>query len=149
MGHAAAKNNDQNREWTYRGMKEHTHGMAGGTWFLFSFRGRISRKSFWFFNLCVFAGGLLFGILMEPTEEITKYQLMFMLWVLWPSLAVQAKRWHDIDKSALWVLINFIPLIGPLWALIENGFVPGTPGENRFGSDPLEIGDVSNERQKY
>jgi uncharacterized membrane protein YhaH (DUF805 family) len=123
--------------------------MTGGTWFLFSFRGRISRKSYWFFNLCVFAGGLLFGIFMEPSEEITKYQLMFMMWMLWPSLAVQAKRWHDIDKSALWVLINFIPVIGPLWALIENGFIPGTPGDNRFGSDPLEIGDVSNERQKY
>ena len=34
-------------------------------------------------------------------------------------------------------MINFIPIIG-VWALIENGFLPGTEGKNRFGEDPLE-----------
>ena len=53
-------------------------------------------------------------------------------------MAIQAKRWHDHDKSALWLLINLIPYIGPVWALIENGFKPGTSGANRFGTDPLE-----------
>ena len=117
-----------------------------GAWFLFSFKGRINRKPFWMFNLCIFAAGLLFGLFMEPTEEINKYQLMFMLWILWPSLAVQTKRWHDIDKSALWLLINFIPVAGPIWALIENGFIPGTRGANRFGPDPLERQETRDER---
>ena len=110
-------------------------------WFLFSFKGRISRKPFWIFNLIVFIGGILLGMLTgisDDLNEMSKPQVMFMIWVLWPSIAVQAKRWHDINKSALWVFINFIPLIGPIWALIENGFIRGTPGPNRFGPDPLE-----------
>jgi uncharacterized membrane protein YhaH (DUF805 family) len=110
-------------------------------WFLFSFKGRINRKPFWMFNLIVFIGGLLLGSFTEISPDInklTKPQLMFMLWIFWPSLAVQAKRWHDRDKSALWILINLIPLVGPIWALIENGFYPGTSGDNRYGTDPLE-----------
>ena len=111
------------------------------TWFLFSFKGRISRKPFWMFNLIVFVGGILLGVFTDisgDVNEMSKPQIMFMLWVLWPSIAVQAKRWHDVDKSALWLFINLIPLIGPIWALVENGFMLGTSGPNRFGPDPLE-----------
>lgn len=111
------------------------------TWFLFSFKGRISRKPFWIFNLIVFTGGLLLSTFTEVSpdiDKITRPQLMFMIWIFWPSLAVQAKRWHDRDKSALWIFINIIPLAGPIWSLVENGFLPGTGGENRFGPDPLE-----------
>lgn len=111
------------------------------TWFLFSFQGRINRKPFWIFNLIVFLGGIILGLFTDVSNdinEISKPQLMFMVWILWPSLAVQAKRWHDRNKSALWILINFIPLVGPVWAMVENGFIPGTPGPNRYGPDPLE-----------
>ena len=110
-------------------------------WFLFSFKGRISRKPFWIFNLIVFVGGILLGMFTDisgDVNEMSKPQIMFMIWVLWPSIAVQAKRWHDVDKSALWIFINLIPLVGPIWALVENGFVRGTPGPNHFGPDPLE-----------
>ncbi|KPK00570.1 MAG: hypothetical protein AMK71_08165 [Nitrospira bacterium SG8_35_4] len=81
-------------------------------WFLFSFKGRISRKPFWIFNLIVFIGGILLGMFTDfsgDVNEMSKPQLMFMIWVLWPSMAVQAKRWHDVDKSALWIFINLIP----------------------------------------
>jgi len=117
------------------------NGMSA-LWFLFSFRGRISRKQYWFFYLVVFLGAFIltaFTGISTNIYEISTPQLMFMLWILWPSLAVQAKRWHDQDKSALWLLINFIPIAGPIWSLIQNGFIPGTHGPNRFGPDPLEI----------
>jgi uncharacterized membrane protein YhaH (DUF805 family) len=107
-------------------------------WFLFSFKGRISRKPYWVFNLIVFLGGIVLGILTGYGEEISNAQLALMLWILWPSLAVQAKRWHDTNKSAWWMMVNFIPIGGPIWALIENGFISGTRGPNRFGDDPLE-----------
>ena len=116
----------------------HRNSWMTGMWLLFSFKGRINRRPYWMFNLCIFVAGLMFGLFIEPTKEINKYQLLFMLWILWPSLAVQAKRWHDINKSALWLFINLIPVAGPLWALIENGFIPGTRGPNRYGADPLE-----------
>ncbi len=116
----------------------HKDSWMTGMWLLFSFKGRINRRPYWMFNLCIFVAGLMFGLFIEPTKEINNYQLLFMLWILWPSLAVQTKRWHDLNKSALWLLINLIPIAGPLWALIENGFIPGTRGPNRYGPDPLE-----------
>ena len=115
-------------------------------WLLFSFRGRISRKPYWIFNLCVFAGGIFIGMFTDMSyyaEQMSKEQILFMLWILWPSLAVQAKRWHDRDKSALWLLINLIPIAGPLWSLIENGFMRGTKGSNRLGHDPLGGGGIT------
>ncbi len=117
-------------------------GGVSAVWFLFSFKGRIGRKPYWVFNLVVFLGAVILGLFTEVSGdvyEITEPQLMFMLWIVWPSLAVQAKRWHDQDKSALWLLINFIPIAGPIWTLIQNGFVPGTRGPNRFGPDPSEV----------
>ena len=60
---------------------------------------------------------------------------------LWPALAVQAKRWHDRDKSAWWLLINLIPIVGIIWPIVENGFLEGTPGPNRYGDNPLSVTD--------
>jgi uncharacterized membrane protein YhaH (DUF805 family) len=57
--------------------------------------------------------------------------------LIWISLALQVKRWHDRDKSGAWVFIGFIPLIGPIWALVECGFLRGTVGPNRYGNDPI------------
>jgi uncharacterized membrane protein YhaH (DUF805 family) len=66
----------------------------------------------------------IFGLLLLPIAII--------------GIIVQIKRWHDRDKSGWWVLINFVPCIGGLWALIECGFLKGTEGPNRFGPDPLQ-----------
>jgi uncharacterized membrane protein YhaH (DUF805 family) len=55
--------------------------------------------------------------------------------LIWISVAVQVKRWHDRDKSGWWFLMNFVPIIGWLWVLIECGFLRGTPGPNRFGEE--------------
>jgi len=115
---------------------------VSATWFLFSLRGRINRKQYWIFNLIVFLGALLLSLFTDFSDniyELSTPQLMYMFWILWPSLAVQGKRWHDQDKSALWLLINLIPIAGPLWSLIQNGFIPGTPGPNRYGPVPGEI----------
>jgi len=71
----------------------------------------------------VFAGTGLIGMLL-------------CLVLVWPALAIQVKRWHDRDKSGWMVLINFIPLVGALWTLIECGFMDGTPGPNKYGPSP-------------
>jgi uncharacterized membrane protein YhaH (DUF805 family) len=62
--------------------------------------------------------------------------LVASLLFLWPALAIQAKRWHDVDKSAWWILINLVPAVGGLVSLVFNGFIAGTPGPNRFGAPP-------------
>ena len=132
-------------------------------WFFFSFEGRINRKPFWLSILALIVIGvianridasLFFGYT-GPFPVHTDFRVIHTgtgffymnirpvswlvgLLMIWPVLAVRAKRWHDRDKSAWWILIDFVPIIGGLWALIETGFLPGTIGENRFGPDPLE-----------
>jgi uncharacterized membrane protein YhaH (DUF805 family) len=109
-------------------------------WFLFSFEGRINRKPFWLFNLTVFAlfGILDFAVNGKLTFKRNIASTVFSLAILWPVLAVQAKRWHDRNKSGWWQSVNIVPIIGGLWSLFEVGLLEGTQGENRFGKDLLE-----------
>jgi uncharacterized membrane protein YhaH (DUF805 family) len=65
--------------------------------------------------------------------------LVYVALMTWISLALQIKRWHDRDKSGVWVLIGFIPLVGGIWALIECGFMDGTMGPNRYGPSPKGV----------
>ena len=67
-----------------------------------------------------------------------RYYLIADLILLYPSFAVNAKRWHDRDKSAWWVLLGLIPVLGQILCFIVLGFIKGTEGSNRFGPDPLE-----------
>lgn len=122
------------------------------TQLLFSFEGRIGRAPYWYF---VLAATVLFGAVFAIVG-VTMFSAMsadpsgmpaqgggaamavpvLSLLLLWPSLAVCAKRWHDVDKSAWWILISLVPFVGGIIALVFNGFIPGTPGENRFGPSP-------------
>ncbi|HKU71128.1 MAG TPA: DUF805 domain-containing protein [Burkholderiales bacterium] len=108
---------------------------------LFSFRGRINRKPYWKCLCGVFFADMILSILMYPFDEFVQgaAQFGFMAGALWPLLALQTKRWHDRDKSAWWLLVNFIPYIGILWVIIECGVLRGTEGANRFGPDPLGL----------
>jgi uncharacterized membrane protein YhaH (DUF805 family) len=102
---------------------------------LFSFRGRVGRRTWWLWGVLALIGGGLIGLALLriagvpalPAERIVNLAL------LWPALAVSVKRWHDRDKSAWWLLVNLVPVIGQLWAIVENGFLAGTPGPNRYG----------------
>jgi uncharacterized membrane protein YhaH (DUF805 family) len=57
--------------------------------------------------------------------------------LLWPSVAIAIKRWHDRGKSGWWMLIFFVPIVGWIWGGIELGFLKGTDGPNEYGPDPL------------
>lgn len=64
------------------------------------------------------------------------FALFALLCILWLNLSIDAKRWHDRDKSGWWMLIGLVPIIG-LWAIIEPGFLRGAEGPNQFGNDPI------------
>ncbi|NUJ20917.1 DUF805 domain-containing protein [Pseudoalteromonas sp. 0802] len=105
---------------------------------LFSFKGRIPRKTYWYsvlgMILASFVLMFLVALLTGGNESaISVIMLILYIPLIWISLAIQVKRWHDRNKSGWWVLIGFVPLIGPIWALIENGFLAGDEAENRFG----------------
>ena len=111
-------------------------------WILFSFEGRIPRWVYWTASIGI---GFVFyalelALIYFFGEEHTAVTIGIMVLyppMIWMSLAIQVKRWHDVDKSWRWVLINFIPCIGGLWALIENGFFRGTMGPNDYGPEPM------------
>ncbi|MGD2251724.1 MAG: DUF805 domain-containing protein [Anaerolineales bacterium] len=108
---------------------------------LFSFEGRINRQPFWLFALPI---GLI-GMLLAAFIYFVSFRIgliltaIFGLLIIYPSLAVAVKRWHDLDKSGWWMCIALVPVVGQIWALVETGFLPGTVGPNQYGPDPLQL----------
>lgn len=108
---------------------------------LFSFQGRVGRKAFWLTLLIGVVAGILAQVLVigavmasgqEPSPLVMVPLFLVALALVWVSLAIQAKRWHDQDKSAWWILVNLVPAVGGLVTLVMCGFLQGTPGSNRF-----------------
>jgi MFS family permease len=111
---------------------------------LFSFSGRIGRGTFWELVLVNWAISAVVGFV-ALKRDVTLGGLLWVLGLLlvaWIGLAIQIKRWHDRGKSGWMFLINFIPLIGWIWAFVELGFMQGTQGSNRFGDQPNEAGTL-------
>jgi uncharacterized membrane protein YhaH (DUF805 family) len=112
---------------------------------LFSFRGRINRKPYWQCICVALFLDMAVSFVTVPFDEFVQgaAQAGLLAALAWPMLALQAKRWHDRDKSAWWLLVNLIPYVGVIWVIIECGVLRGTGGANRFGPDPLVSADAS------
>jgi uncharacterized membrane protein YhaH (DUF805 family) len=115
---------------------------------LFEFDGRINRGKFWAGIGVSWGVGLIFAIAIGIVVAVGSsvmvtigFLLAIVLQVvlIWMGLAISIKRWHDRGKSGWWVLITLIPLIGPIWALVETGFLEGDPGDNQYGPNPLLV----------
>jgi uncharacterized membrane protein YhaH (DUF805 family) len=156
----------------------------------FSFRGRVNRAKYWLALLVILIVSAVFkGIRIivvynwEVVGEqdmadsvgglvtlsvITLVVLAVSLTCFVAGLAIAAKRLHDRDKSAWWLLLFYllpgvlavtgagasmateswlalgllgaIALAISIWALIELGCLRGTPGANQYGPDPLANG---------
>jgi uncharacterized membrane protein YhaH (DUF805 family) len=104
---------------------------------LWRFEGRIARRTWWLYAAGLVGVGLVGTVLLRVVGfGAYASDALVNLALLWPALAVSVKRWHDRDKSAWWLLVNLLPLVGWLWALLENGMLRGTRGANRFGPGP-------------
>jgi uncharacterized membrane protein YhaH (DUF805 family) len=103
---------------------------------LFSFQGRVGRGTFWkigLINLAILA--VLFGIASAAENGFFVFLAVVVYLVLAViGIATSVKRWHDRNKSGAWYFVTFVPLVGPIWALIENGFLAGTDGDNQYGA---------------
>ncbi|MBI2477944.1 MAG: DUF805 domain-containing protein [Planctomycetia bacterium] len=107
----------------------------------FSFAGRIPRRVFWAASLAlafVFYAVVFIAVIAFGEESAITNSVIFVAYIpmIWSSLAIQTKRWHDRDKSGRWILVSFLPLIGPIWAFVETGCLRGTEGPNSYGPDP-------------
>ncbi len=135
------------------------------------FTGRSRRMEYWMYQLlnvivmCVLVviifGGIPWEAFADPESleaQAAKPGALFwvglgliMIWALGtfiPSIAVTVRRLHDRDMSGWWylglIVASLIPLINIIAsiAFLVLMVLPGTPGENRYGADPLGQADA-------
>ena len=94
-----------------------------------TFSGRATRSEYWYFVLIYsitytilmgidFAIGTFSKQLMENGSFLGFLSTAYSLVLFLPSLAVTVRRLHDINKSAWWILLIFVPIIGWIMCLI-------------------------------
>ena len=93
------------------------------------FGGRAGRPEFWWFALFTFLVGLLTSFILGDLIS-----MLVNLALLLPSLAVGARRLHDIGKSGWFQLIWLIPFLG--WAFMIYLLVQPSVGPNQYGEGP-------------
>ncbi len=98
---------------------------------LFSFKGRINRSKYWTIHLLMIIFDIVVLFIFFAISYTAVGMLLILVFSTWISLAVNVKRWHDLDRSGWSVLMPVMPFF-------ELGFHRGTVGPNRFGADPLE-----------
>jgi uncharacterized membrane protein YhaH (DUF805 family) len=114
---------------------------------LFSFNGRIRRLHYWMGAIGI---GVVYAIVVTVLTMLMRnggvmsmiagiIGLVVLIAIIWAGLALQIKRWHDRDKSWVWIFITLIPIVGPIWSLVECGFLDGTPGPNKYGPSPKGV----------
>lgn len=105
-----------------------------------TFSGRAARSEYWYwvlFALLVAAVSAILDAALFPWSDYDTAPIgsVTSLILFLPGLAVSARRLHDIDRTAWWLLL-VLTVVGALllivWACFE-----GTRGPNRFGPDPL------------
>ncbi|MBO9710195.1 MAG: DUF805 domain-containing protein [Caulobacter sp.] len=120
------------------------------------FQGRARRSEFWLFALFIFIVEFVYYGLLGVTGNfpgsghtnifgmlLGLIFFVFGLGIFIPSIAVAFRRLHDTNRSAWWLLIAFIPLIG-IVVLLVFYVLPGTVGPNKFGPDPKQVeGDTA------
>ncbi len=107
---------------------------------LWSFRGRIGRRTFCAESISLLLLTLLAEFLTGPVEYNSKdcthtSFLLFIPYIVisWIGTAATVKRWHDLDHSGWMTLLNFAVIPIP-FTFIYTYFFRGTRGPNRFGA---------------
>jgi uncharacterized membrane protein YhaH (DUF805 family) len=60
---------------------------------------------------------------------------IFALVFIWIAVALATQRLHDIGRSGGALVVAIVPVIGPLWVLVQL-LKRGVDHSNRFGADP-------------
>ena len=103
------------------------------------FGGRSRRKEYWMYTLFV----VLVSVVTTLSDAVIGYDwastgpinTVVNLGLLCPGLAVSFRRLHDVDRSAWWLLLWLLPVIGWIVLLVWS-CNDGTRGTNQFGVDP-------------
>jgi uncharacterized membrane protein YhaH (DUF805 family) len=115
---------------------------------MFDFRGRATRREYWFFLVQLYAALMILGvvaasamvrILQRPiTRDMLSVPLLILsLLLLIPYLSASIRRIHDHDKTGWLFLLSLVPVAGWIFFLIMM-LTPGTQGPNNYGADPRD-----------
>jgi len=102
------------------------------------FSGRARRAEYWMFTLL----STIASVILLVIGALIHFPLLggiYGLAVLVPTLAVLFRRLHDTGRSAWWILIALVPLVGLITILVFT-CLDGTPGSNDYGPSPKAIG---------
>lgn len=109
----------------------------------FVYRGRASRSAFWWFALFQGIASLALQLIVVIPQAASNGRsgvgavialIIFIpvaIYLELVGLALFVRRLHDIDKSAWWLLIGLVPIVGPIVLLIFT-LLAGTPAPNRY-----------------
>lgn len=107
----------------------------------FGVEGRIGRVRYlgWSMALSLMAIPVL-GLIFVGAMAVSQVVAMLLMVVAFIGLMVVsvgfgAKRLHDLGWSAWLLLLNFVPIVGSVFALLML-VLPGTAGANRYGPPP-------------
>ena len=95
-----------------------------------NFNGRARRSEFWWFALFAFLSQIILNF-------VPILGSIYSLALLLPSLAVTARRLHDTNRTAWWMLLYLVPILGIIVLAIMALAVLGV---NAF--DPFETSEV-------
>jgi uncharacterized membrane protein YhaH (DUF805 family) len=76
------------------------------------------------------------GESLPPVAMVTIF-FIAIVWI-WIHLAITVKRFHDMNKSGWWVLLDLIPYLGTAAIVVLCGFFSGTKEANKYGQ-PLSF----------
>jgi uncharacterized membrane protein YhaH (DUF805 family) len=103
-----------------------------------TFAGRSRRGDFWWFTVFLLLVYAL-AFLLDTSTNTSVFGAFALLAFLLPSLSLLVRRLHDSDRSARWLLIVFLPVVGALGLLVMAA-LPSDTDENSFGP-PVEKPD--------
>jgi uncharacterized membrane protein YhaH (DUF805 family) len=114
-------------------------------------RGRITRRTWWLhYTLPIAVLGLLAGLADQsfgfgdvltyggppPAYEVGTggpFALLVTLLTTVPTISAAVTRLHDRSHSAWWLAWVFLPVVGAVLLFVQNGFLRGDGGPNRYG----------------
>lgn len=107
----------------------------------FSFKGRSTRYDYWVRTFLPLVGmafvAAIIDLAMGAGEEGGFFTALVLLFGMWITLVVSAKRMKDMNYSP-WLLLLWLVPIANIVIGVMIAFIPGTVGDNKFGPDPMD-----------
>ena len=106
----------------------------------FKFSGRATRAEYWWWLLFIVLAGIVLAVVDTLTGTMGMFGdegllgFLFDLATLVPSLALGARRLHDINRTGWWLLLWFVLVIGWI-VLIVWAIKRGDECPNKYGPD--------------